>query len=280
MVTGDFESLKHLARKVRRADDSLLYPQSIWQACFEANVKLLELRCPESRAALRQLASTFTPATLAARAPDVELVAFSSPVVKVGAASPPDTGPDFVALLAWAFQLRRLNEGDMDESKLVDIMVGIYCAAFLHALETRANGDGATSSQAAGASPPADAALDNDAEDTNSSQLFGAILKRIGNVCKTLQQRPMRASMTTTGAPAAEGESPGQGQASGGVDEDADMDAGEVAGGGDTERELGDGAGAVEAGAEVTAGSCGPQAREEELGVAALSAGPVQGLAE
>ncbi|KAI9337384.1 hypothetical protein DFJ73DRAFT_849235 [Zopfochytrium polystomum] len=114
-ATNDLESLKNLGRKVRKADDSLLYPQTIWRACFEASVQVLRSHVPDWERSLRLLVDAYTVSEFLGIAVQTERAAFLPSSM---AAADNGKGETLQQLLLSAFQIKKLNEGDEDESEV------------------------------------------------------------------------------------------------------------------------------------------------------------------
>lgn len=97
-----------MSRKVRKADDSLLFPQAVWRRSFDSMVSLLKKRVPNPMQSLKTFIRAVKLSDLNKDAVQLERQALSF-----------DPRPDHVQLLLAAFQIKKLNEGDQDETEVL-----------------------------------------------------------------------------------------------------------------------------------------------------------------
>ncbi|KAJ3417222.1 Histone transcription regulator 3 [Chytridiales sp. JEL 0842] len=118
--TKDIENLRNLLRKIRKAEDTLLYPQAIWNLGYNALLHILSEGF-DYKHFWQCLFEKETSVDLARRAPEFEKLVFAVP----------DPKPHLVQCINAAVQLRKLNEADEDEEELCDIIVGYYSKLYL-----------------------------------------------------------------------------------------------------------------------------------------------------
>ncbi|KAJ3112146.1 Histone transcription regulator 3 [Physocladia obscura] len=103
--TKDLESMRHLVRKVQKAYDTLLYPQTVWKAGFEAMAELLAENVQES---IWEQFIRFVP--------QKEFLALAPVVEKKMLWSNNEDRTEDASLLHMAFHLKKLNESAEDET--------------------------------------------------------------------------------------------------------------------------------------------------------------------
>ncbi|KAJ3155811.1 Histone transcription regulator 3 [Geranomyces variabilis] len=123
---SDIDGLRRLCRKVRKADDVLLWPDRIWKVVYTACFGALQAG---ANAALNAASSVRRPSDLLEimskydfdrRAPAVERRIFAAA----------DQKPAELQSLLCAFELKKLNDGLLDETELEQFLVEMYGALF------------------------------------------------------------------------------------------------------------------------------------------------------
>jgi hypothetical protein len=103
----DIESLRLILRKLRKADDTLLYPQTIWKLGYESFLQVLANGL-DYNAAWDRLFQLESSTDFTKRAPEFEKFTFTAaeprPVLHQGVIA--------------AVQIRKLNESDENEDEV------------------------------------------------------------------------------------------------------------------------------------------------------------------
>ena len=114
--TSDSESLRIISKKVRKANDSLIWLSKIWKLCFDLYSKLILNEFQDEGLVL--LPGSMTKNDFDYIAPKIELQIFSS-------------DSKLVSTLLRAFELSKLNEGKLDVADLQLFIVQIYSKLFI-----------------------------------------------------------------------------------------------------------------------------------------------------
>jgi hypothetical protein len=110
----DFDSLRNLAKKVRKADDILLYPKTIWRKTYEAIIRILS-ETTDYLNAFNELRSSETVVSFNSKVAMIEKKAFMQ-----------DPKPDTVVNLFSAFQIKKLNDNLEDETQVILFYFSIF----------------------------------------------------------------------------------------------------------------------------------------------------------
>ncbi|KAI8916934.1 hypothetical protein DFJ77DRAFT_325707 [Powellomyces hirtus] len=116
--TDDVDGLRRLCRKVRKAEEVLLWPDRIWRIVFTACFKALH--ATSQGAHNLSLSGSMSKTEFDLRAPDVEYQMFAAA----------DPKPVRLQNLLCAFELKKLNDGFMDEEDLDLFLVETYSSLF------------------------------------------------------------------------------------------------------------------------------------------------------
>ncbi|KAI8588284.1 hypothetical protein BDZ88DRAFT_200200 [Geranomyces variabilis] len=123
---SDIDGLRRLCRKVRKADDVLLWPDRIWKVVYTACFGALQaganaaLDAASSVRRHSDLLEIMSKSDFDRRAPDVERRIFAAANQK----------PTELQSLLCAFELKKLNDGLLDEAELEQFLVEMYGALF------------------------------------------------------------------------------------------------------------------------------------------------------
>ncbi|KAJ3162144.1 Histone transcription regulator 3 [Geranomyces michiganensis] len=116
----DIDGLRRLCRKVRKADDVLLWPDRVWKAVYTACLGALQATASAADDASSHLMDVMSKSDFDLRAPDIERRIFA-----VG-----DRKSVQLQCLMCAHELRKLNDGLLDESMLERFLVRTYSTLF------------------------------------------------------------------------------------------------------------------------------------------------------
>ncbi len=119
--TKDTENLKALCRKLQRAEDGLLYPDRTWKSAYEALLCLCIEKIPHTEG-LQALTLRIDKSKFLKEASKIETLFFESTE---------STTLSLINTLLSLFELKRLNEGKVEESLLDKSMVDVYCVLVL-----------------------------------------------------------------------------------------------------------------------------------------------------
>ncbi|KAJ3170075.1 Histone transcription regulator 3 [Geranomyces variabilis] len=182
----DIDGLRRLCRKVRRADDVLLWPDRIWKVVYTACLSALQARAntgPNAAISVRRhtdLFNVMSKADFDRRAPDVERRIFSAA----------DQKPTELQSLLCAFELKKLNDGLLNEFGLEQFLVDMYGALFTDFCSGNSDDEHTHGGAIEQTSDKSNNATTSDAENSPAGPKidFEDVLERIYHCCKNPPQ--------------------------------------------------------------------------------------------
>ncbi|KAI9092852.1 hypothetical protein DFS34DRAFT_277907 [Phlyctochytrium arcticum] len=117
--TEDVEGLRRVCRKIRKAEDVLLWPDRVWRYAYNCTYEVLA----KSIQGLHRtpLSGTMTKTEFDERAPEIETRMFATQ----------DPKPPLLSAMLCAFDLKKLDEEFMDEEDLNLLLVELYSLLFV-----------------------------------------------------------------------------------------------------------------------------------------------------